>query len=241
MPTLFIEEITSVGAVDEGDNPKSFIELWKSKRRERRERRATQGDEAVSFDIEALSDEAREAFADLQKSVDDAAERETVLQAQVVELTPPDSKVEDVDVSKASDEVQTLVAKLIEDREADREQLATEIAKRRDQDFVNQVQKDGLVGLLGNAEEVGPVLRELADKAPEAFEKIYPAFVAAAQRTEPFLTELGASEGDPDPTAQRDAWVSKMRKEGSEKTVADLRTDFWPLHPEAVAAERENK
>ncbi len=237
---LFIEEITSIGAVDEGDNPKSFIEFWKSKRRERRERRATQGDETVSFDIEALSDEAQEAFADFQKSADESATRIEALEAQIAELTTEENS-EEVEVAKASDEVQTLIAKLREDNDLQAEALRVEVAKRRDQDFVNQVQKDNLVGLLGNAEEVGPVMRVLADAAPEAFEKIYPAFVAAAQRTEPFLTELGASEGDADPTAQRDAWVSKQKQEGSERDVADLRTDFWKAHPDAVAAERENK
>ena len=118
--------------------------------------------------------------------------------------------------------------------------LGVEVAKRRDTEFVNRVQKDNLVGLLGNADEVGPVLRVLADGAPEAFDKIYPAFVAAAQRTEPFLTELGTSEGDADPTTQRDAWVSKQKQDGSEKTAAQLRTDFWVAHPDAVAAERDN-
>ena len=239
--SLHVEEITSIGAVDSGDNPGSFVAFWKRKKKGNAESVETNTrDEMDTFDVTGLPDEAQEHIAELAKSAETAAETIEALEAQVAELTPT-PVVDEVDIGKASDEVQTLIAKLREDNDGMAETIAVEVTKRRDTEFIAKLRKDDLEGLLGDAEEVGPVLRELDDAAPDAFGKIYPALVAAGQRTGEFFKEIGASEGDADPTAQRDAWVSKQKQDGSERTVADLRTDFWKAHPDAVAAERENK
>jgi len=192
----------------------------------------------MSFDITALPDEAQTHITDLQKSLDESAAAVEALEAQVAELTPAE-EVEEVEIGKASDEVQTLIAKLRDDNAKQAEDLAVEIAKRRDTEFVAKVRKDELEVLLGNAEETGPVLRELSDAAPEAFGKIYPALVAAAQRAGGFFKELGANDGESDPTSQRDVWVAKQKQDGSDKTDAQLRAAYWDAHRDAVAAERD--
>jgi len=232
-----VKEITSISAVDQGDNPGAEILVYKKKGNAESVETTKRDD--MTFDVTALSDEAQ---THIQKIADDAATQIEALEAQVAELTPT-PEVEEVEIGKASDEVQALIAKLRDDNDGMAETIAVEVTKRRDGEFIAKTREDNLEVLLGDAKDIGPVLRELADSAPDAFEKLYQPLVAAAQRDElaTVFKEIGASEGDADPTAQRDAWVSKQKQDGSERTVADLRTDFWKAHPDAVAAERENK
>ncbi len=235
---LLVKEITMVSAVDAGDNPDADIVLFKS-HGSAESAEQTQGD-GMSDDITAISDEP--TVEDLQKSLDEAAAKIEALEATVTELTPVEDPIE-VDVEKASDEVQALIAKQRDQLDEQATRLEVEVTKRRDTEFISKVREDNLEVLLGLPEKVGPVLRELDDLAPEAFGKIYKPLLAAAQRAElaSVLKELGANDGSIDPQAQKAAWVSKQKQDGSDKTDAELANAFWAAHPDAVKAERENK
>ena len=185
---LHVTDIVSIGAVDKGDNPESWITMFKRKKANAVSVEQTQRDD-MTFDVSALPDEAQEHIAKLVADGEALTAAIAAQEAKIVELTPVEDPAE-TEIEKASDEVQALIAKQREQLDEQAESLKVEVAKRRDTEFIAKIQKDNLVELLGKAEEVGPVLRELSDAAPEAFDKIYPAFVAAAQRTEPFLKEF---------------------------------------------------
>ncbi len=236
--TLHVTDIVSIGAVDKGDNPESWITMFKRKKGSAESAEQTQGD-GMSDDITAISDEPTE---DLQKSLDESAAKIEALEAQIVELTPEADEAE-VDVEKASDEVQALIAKQRDQLDEQATAIAVEITKRRDTEFIAKVKEDNLDVLLGKPEDIGPALRELDDLAPDAFGKIYPALQAASQRAgfADVFKELGANDGSIDPQAQKVAWVSKQKQDGSDKSDAELNVAFWAAHPDAVKAERENK
>jgi hypothetical protein len=240
---LFVKEITSIGAVDSGDNPMADIVIWKRKDESAVSAEQTEGIVMEGFDLSALSDEAQEEFTQLQKRLDEAL-------LKIVELTPVEVPAVDDAVEKASDEVQALIAERDEElskRDAELAKANDELAKikaeARDAEFVKRVADDGLDVLLGKAEEIGPALRELADAAPDAFDSVYKNMHAAAQRVDlaDVLGEIGEDQGETDPLSKRDAWVQKMRKDGDSRTAATLRTEFWDLHPDERDALRENK
>jgi len=186
----------------------------------------------VNVDLSAIEDQ------DLRKSVQDVFdESETKisdLTKQVADLTP-----EEVDVVKdASDEVQALIAKQEADLENLSKELADERTARRNTEFVGKAEP--YAGLLGKAEEMGPVLAELADAAPDAYEKLEGALTAASQRDDlaKLFSEMGAGEGEgeTDPISKRDSWVEKNRKESESTEQANAR--FWNENPESVKESR---
>ncbi len=233
---LFVDEITSIGAVPHGDNPEAGIVFWKSKNANPARVESTQGAN-VSLDITALPEDVQEEVTELVKSHAELTEQVAALTEQVEELTPEADPVDD-----ASDEVQALIAKRDEQIASLAKKLEDESAARRDSEFVAQVREDNLEVLLGDANEIGPVLRELSDAAPDAFNKMYQPILAAAQREElaKTLAEYGANSGEVDPQAQKAAWIAKQREAGDDRSDADLAVAFWDSHPDAVMAEREN-
>ena len=237
---LHVTELTSVGVVSEGDNPGAEIMFYKKRKDVNAVSVESMNGDEMSLDITALPDEAQEHISELAKAAEDAATQITALEAQIAALTPTADVVE-VEVGKASDEVQTLIAKQREQLDEQAEALQVEVAKRRDTEFIAKVRSDNLEGLLGNADEVGPVLRTIADASPDAFEKLYAPILAAVQRVKlaKAFEELGSNDGDTDPIARQTAWVSKQKQDGTDRTDSQLRVDFWAAHPDAVAAERD--
>ncbi len=186
------------------------------------------------FDVAALPDVAQAEYGRLNDEL-------AAAHAHIAELTA--DPVADDPIAKASEEVQSLIAKQREELEATQIELSKARTAQRDAEFVKRVADDGLDVLLGKAEEVGPVLRELADAAPDAFDSVYKNMQAAAQRVDlgAALGEIGEDQGETDPISKRDAWVIKMRKDGDARSVATLRTEFWELHPDERTALRESK
>lgn len=233
--TLFVKEITSIGAVDAGDNPDADILIWK--RKGSAESAETNGSrEIMDFDLTELPEAVQEHIAELTKARDEALA--ALADNEVIDL------IDDDPVAKASDEVQELIAKLRDDQTKAQAALDAEIAKRRDVEFTKRMADDGLEVLLGKAEEVGPTLRRLADADAEAFDSVYANLVAAAQRADlgTAFTEIGKNEGEgADPIAKRDAWVAGRMKDGDERNAAELRKAFWDAHPDELAKSRENK
>ena len=185
------------------------------------------------MDLSAIEDK------DLRKSIEaHIAESDTKisdLETQVETLTPDDPETM---VKGASEEIQALIAKLETDAAEDRKALAAERKERLATEYVARAEL--LSGLLGKAEEMGPVLAELADQAPDAYEKIEGALTAATQRKE--LADLfkeigtGETEAESDPIAKRDAWVTDNKQDG--ETAEQTRARFWKENPEAVEESR---
>jgi len=226
----------SVGMVASGDNPESEVLIYKSHptkpskmSEEHQSAESAPSTEKVNMDLSAIEDQ------DLAKSITDHIagldNQISELQTQVEE-TPVDP------VEKADPEVQALL-KAQDDKIAGLEADVTkERAERRTAEFV--VKAEPLAGLIGKADDMGPVLADLSDKAPESFDKLFTSLVAASQRTDlaKLFSELGAGEGEGegDPIAKRDAWVEKNRNEGESKTSAMSR--FWSENPDAVEESR---
>ncbi len=186
----------------------------------------------VHMDLSAIEDQ------DLRKQVEDAfAESDTKiseLEGEVEKLTPPPDPV-----VEASDEIKALL-KERDDKIAEVEKsLAEERQTRRTAEYTAKAKPLGV--LIGTADEAGPLLADIAEKAPESYEKLEPMLVMAANRLNEggLFKEYGAGEGEgeTDPIAKKDAWIEKNK--ASDETVEHARARYWDEHPEAVKESRE--
>ena len=166
---------------------------------------------------------------DLRKQVSDAlAEKDQELAeatATIAELTKTEDPVE-----PESDEVKALVKAQSEELEKVRADLAAEQKARRTESFISKAEP--LAPFIGKPDDMGPVLEELEASSPKAYAKLESAMLAAAQRSDLadlFKTLGPTGESDADPIAQRDAWVSKNRKD--DESVFDARSRFWKENP----------
>lgn len=231
---LFVDELVSVGLVPSGDNPEAEVLIYKA--------HPESQVEVVKLSDQKNSAESasttREVIMDLS-AIEDQTLRKAIegkfaeMQGQIDELTPSD------DVVKAeSDEVQELIAKQQEELQRVSKDLADERAARRTTEFIAKAEP--LQGLLGKPEDVGPVLADLSDKAPDSYEKLESWLTAASQREDmaKLFSTMGAGEGEgeSDPIAKRESWVKANRQEG--ETEAQTRARYWTEHPEAVEESR---
>lgn len=185
-----------------------------------------QGDGMPEVDLSAIED------ADLRKSIEETYDgqqtRIAELQSQIDELNPPDP------VEKADPEIQELV-KAQEERLAKAEEaLAKERSERRRTEYIGKAKP--LEMLLGKADEMGPVLAELAEAAPDAYEKLEGALVAASQRDElaKLFAKMGTEgEGEADPIGRRDAFVKSYLADNPGKSEVEARAEFWKQNPDA--------
>lgn len=222
MPELFVTEITSVGAVDAGDNPEAHITFYKRKQSadsaETREPIV-----ADKLDLSALDDDLR---TQVQKHLDEADAKVADLEQKVEELTPPPSE-EDVEKA-ASPEVQELLAKQKAETAELRKRLDAEIAQRRAEDFAKRATV--LRPLLGGkADDVAATLNTLEAADPDAYAKLEKQLHAAAALVAEsnVFKELGGDGDDAAPNTLRDAYVEKRLADGDKRTAAELRAAFW--------------
>ena len=227
---LFVEKLTSVGMVADGDNPDAEVLIYKA-RTDPGSTMKTSAESApttneVNMDLSAIEDQ------DLRKSVEDKL---ADLEKQISELAAPE--VEEV-IKTETTEVQEAFAKQQEELEDLRKNLDEERTARRTKEYVEKAQP--FQALLGKAEEVGPILADIAEHAPESYEQLEKSLTAASQRADlaKLFSEVGTGEGEgeSDPIAKRAAWVSKNRQEG--ETVESANSRFWTENPEAVEESR---
>ena len=228
--TLFIKDLVSIGAVDNGDNPEADIVIWK-RHEAQPEPGATESNRMIEgVDLTGVPDATVEALVTAFEVV--KAERDAALEA----VPAP------VEIEKAvPDEYADLIAKAKADADEAKAELAVEVAKRRDAELVMKIKDDGLVPLLGAADEIAPNLRALEAAAPEAFAAVYGNLVAAAQRVDlaKAFGELGANPGEADNSyeGQRDAYVAKRLAElgqpASPDHIIKLRSEFTVMNPNA--------
>lgn len=239
MNRLHLDKLLSVGFVPEGDNPEAAILFSKQ--------RVTTEPEAISTVDEPHAGSVKhtkesivnlDSFdlpAEVQKEIGDhiATLEDAVadLTAQVEALTP--EPVEDP-VEKAAPEVQELVAKQAEQIAALQKAHDEAVAKQRDAEFVAHLNETGLADIFEDADEAGPLLRKIADAAPEEWAAVEPQLVAFTQKADlgNLFVEKGANSGEATPVARRDAWVTKYRQDNPDVSVAEARKAFWFAHPE---------
>lgn len=236
MNRLFVEELVSVGMVAAGDNPDAEVLIYKSRDTQSPKREVSSmptkknsADSAstnreVTMDLSAIEDQ------ELRKSIEDEL---AGLQSQIDELTPPSDPVE-----KAEPEVQEFIAKQQEEMANLQKKLDDEVAARRTAEYV--VKAEPFQGLLGRADEMGPILADLATNAPDSYAKLESALTAAAQRVDlAGLFKVHGTEGEAetDPISKRDAWVEANRQTDESEEAARAR--FWKEHPDAVKESRE--
>lgn len=221
---LMITDIDSVGAVDEPDNPPASLLFWK--------RRITD-DEQTSKEAPDSGD--IEKGVTMDEGIQEAQEEAAAEVEPVVEKAEPETvEVPEEDVSKADQ-----IAKLAAERDAAVEALAEEVNKRLDTEWVEKARPLEL--LLGDPAEMGPVLRKIAQACPDEWAKLEPVLTAGANREHlaKILEEIGTADGSAGPIEDRDTWVKRMRELHPDKTVPELRAQFWQEHPDAKSKSRE--
>ena len=169
MPRLYIENIDSVGLVDDGDNPEAKVSFWKRRRKTTPPPVVpsiieTPGPDRAppnvekhmpEHDLSALDDADRTA---IEKTIADgvaAAVRVTELEAQVAELTPAPNPVDDADpelraeFAKRDDKIAKLEALVAasDDKAATAEY--TELAKAHPRSFTDEAEAAGFLKTLG--------------------------------------------------------------------------------------------
>jgi len=230
---LYVDELVSIGLVPSGDNPDAEVLIYKSHpdggstlKPDVKNAESVPTTNEVNMDLSAIEDQ------DLRKSVEDKiAELET----QISELAAPET---DEVVKAESEEVQEAFVKQQEEIAVLRKDLDDERTARRTKEYVEKAV--AFQALLGKADEVGPILADIAENAPESYEKLEGALTAAAQRKDmaKLFSEVGAgeAEGETDPVAKRDVWVEKNQKDG--ESVEAARSRFWNSDPDAVEESR---
>ena len=215
MRRLKIEEIDSVGAVDEGDNPPASLLFWK--------RRKSEPVKGV-FVAETVEPEELVKAAPVEE-----------IEAEAVS-EPVEAVVEIEEVSKQVEEI----AKISAERDAAITALAEEVAKRQRSEWVEKAKPFEL--LLGSAETIGPALGKIADQLPEEYARLEAAFKAALARQDltKILGEVGKDSGvTGTPNERRDSWVKEFRMLHPEATVEQARVRFWQDNPDMKQASRE--
>jgi hypothetical protein len=165
---LFIDEIVSVGAVAEGDNPGAQITFWKKKDRESHQMVENKG---------ALMDNPTDETVEVE---------ETPIEPELVEGSDLEATVakQAEDLAKTKAELDVALAEIAKERKV-----------RRDSEFIAKASE---LDFLGDKEEWGPVLDALEAGAPEAFGKLEQRLAAAKAQIETgdLFAEIGKSDGE---------------------------------------------
>jgi hypothetical protein len=231
MPRLFVDEITSVGAVDAGDDPEAHIMFFK--------RKAADGPDPESADSAEL--EKEKPTMDFDLSALDEATRSQVTE-HIAALEAKAALVPEEELSKAVEmppEAEAILKAKDDEVAQLRKDLTAEVQKRRDAEFNKRAEQ--LIPLLGKPGDIGPILEELERNAPDAYAKLEPLLAAGANvaRSSDLFKEFGSGEAESDPIAKRDAWVAKQREDEKEtRTDAELAAAFWADNPDERAALR---
>lgn len=183
----------------------------------------------MSFDVDSLTDEGKEFVATLQAQI-----------AALSEETPADLPDDLPDIVKARlDESEATIAKMQENQD----RIAKENADLRDEMATEKytARADALAALLGDPEDVAPVLKTLAADSPEAFGKLDAMFdtLIVKDTLAPLFKELGDSSVEGSAEDQIAAHAAEIRKGSPDLSVVEARAQAWREHPELKAQARE--
>lgn len=174
-----------------------------------------------AFDTDSLSDEAKAYVSGLE--------------AKIAELTgEPEALPEDLpDVVKARLDTQDeAIAKAVQEKE----ELAKQMADLQDGMATEKYSKraEDLKVLLGDPAETAPVLKALAQAAPEAFAKLDEQFSKLLNLSgyEALLKEHGDSSADGSALDQITNYAKEIKKANPELSLAEAKVQAWQAHPE---------
>jgi len=228
MNRLHISEITSIGAVEDGDDPEASILLYKSKETEPEPGPLVEKGVSMPFDIETLTDEGKAYVSDLEAKLAAYGEEPAAL---------PDDLPEPV--AKRLDEM----TEAIEKERVEKERMATELADLKDGIATEKwtERAKALAVLLGAPDDVAPVLKTLATDSPDAFARLDAMFdtLIVKDSMAPLFKELGSSAAEGTAADQIAAHAAEIRKADPTMTVAKARAQAWTDHPELKALSRE--
>jgi hypothetical protein len=229
MNRLHISEITSIGAVESGDNDldDQSILLFKSKSIEPAPG-LVEKEGSMPFDIDTLTDEAKTYVSDLEAKLAALSEEPAAL---------PDDMP---DVVKAKfDENDATIAKM----QSDNERVSKENAALRDEMATTKwtVRATELAPVLGADEGVPEILKDLDAAAPEPFGKLNAMFDTAVSvvTNSPLFKELGDSASDGSAEDQITAFAAEIRKNQPEMSMVKARAEAWTQHPDLKTLSRE--
>ena len=223
---LIVRTITSIGAVEAGDNPDAAIMFYKSKPEP--VQGPTKKEGSMPFDIDSLTDEGKEFVAGLQAQIAASGEEPPVL---------PD----DLDpVTKARlDDNEATIAK----QAAENEKVAKDLADLRDDMATTKYTERAaeLAPAFGDQENLAGVLKTLAADSPEAFATLDSMLdtTVSVVKSSPLFKELGETGTDGPAIDQHAAHVVELRKANPDMSLADAKVKVWKDHPDLFAQSRE--
>ncbi len=229
MNRLHIGAITSIGAVEEGDNGPSIVQFWKRRKTtEPGPGLVEKKGDSMPFDIESLSDDAKTHVQGLEAKIAELTETPEALPEDLPDLVTKRLDDQDAVIEKERVEKAALAKEVADLKEG----IATEKYEARASELEN---------LLGKPEDVAPVLKALAAADPDAFGKLDTMFdsLIVAKVYAPFLKELGDSSETGAATDQITAFATEIRKNSPETSPADARMQAWTEHPDLRVLARE--
>lgn len=229
MNRLHVRKLTSIGAVEAGDNEEANIVIYKSlETTEPEPGPLVEKGDPMPFDIESLSDEGKAYVSDLEAKL-------AALTGEPAAL--PDDLPEPV--AKRLDEM----TETIEKERVEKERMAKELADLKDGIATEKWMEraKALEVLLGAADDVAPVLKALATDSPEAFGKLDAMFdtLIVKDIMAPLFKELGSSAAEGSAVDQIAAHAAKIREADPSMSVAKARAQAWADHPELKTLSRE--
>ena len=228
MNRLHISEITSIGAVESGDDPEATILLYKSKQTPEPGQGPVEKEGSMSFDIESLTDEGKEYVSELETRL-----------AALSEETPA-ALPDDLDpVVKARLDAQD---ETMEKDRVEKESLAKQVAELRDGIATEKwtARATELAPLFGD-EDTAEVLKELDAAAPGPFGKLNAMFDTAVSvvKSSPLFKEIGDSSATGSAEDQITVHATEIRKNNPELSMVAARAQAWTEHPDLKAQSRE--
>jgi len=241
---LLVSRLTSIGAVEDGDNPASAIMLYKTRSDVTtvletdpgQGKPITEKHEMADLDLAAVDDDLR---AEIEKALND---RDT----EIVSLTKAAEKAAEVDgddgdpvLKGLSDEAAARFAELEKSNQATADELVKERDARRTAEWIGKARTD-YPTILKDADEAGPHLKVLTDTDSAdwllAKLKDFEAVLAASD----LFKEIGATDGG---TAidKIEELAKEVRKDNPKLTAAQARALVRKGNPELKAAEREER
>ena len=228
---LFVESITSVGAVEAADNEPSKILFWKRKKQEPEPGRVEkEGSMSEAFDVDTLTDEGKAYVADLESQIATLSVEET-----------PDALPDDLPdiVTKALDD-QTAT---IEKEQVEKAALLKRVADLEDGIATEkwEARAKETEALTGDTEVAAPMYKAIASAAPEASATLHTIIdgLIVKDSMAPLFKELGDSSDGGTAQDKVTAIAAEIRKNSPDTTPAEARAQAWRENPELMAQNRE--
>ncbi len=226
---LFVNRITSVGAVEEADNEPSKIMFWKRRKNtEPAPGRVEKKGDSMPFDVESLSDDAKLHVQGLEAKIAELTEEPAPLP---VDLPEP--------VTKRLDEL----SETIEKDKVEKDRIAKELADLKEEMATEKYEARAatLQNLLGKPEDVAPVLKALATANPEAFTKLDTMFdtLIVKDVMAPLMAEIGDTSSGGTADDQISVFATEIRKNSPDLSAAEARMQAWVEHPDLRVQARE--